>query len=71
MSKDQAKSPKSKDQNNRGRVRFGEDVHSSRSEGAFSSPTHSNDGDDDDDFYLYRQPQLNKTQWETEPRKYW
>jgi len=26
---------------------------------------------DDHDFYLYRQPQLNKALWEKEPRPYW
>lgn len=26
---------------------------------------------DDEDFYLYRQPQLNKALWETNPRPYW
>ena len=26
---------------------------------------------DSDDFYLYRQPSLNKDLWETEPRAYW
>lgn len=27
--------------------------------------------DDEEDFYLYRQPQLNRAFWETKPRPYW
>jgi hypothetical protein len=26
--------------------------------------------EDDQDFYLYRQPELNKAMWETKPRPY-
>ena len=26
--------------------------------------------EDDQEFYLYRQPELNKAQWETKPRPY-
>jgi len=35
------------------------------------SRNRSTDSCDDKDFYLYRQPQLNKSLWETKPRPYW
>lgn len=43
----------------------------SSNKGLGLSPTSSMEDNDEkvtDDFYLYRQPQLNKTSWETKPR---
>jgi len=36
-----------------------------------SSNTSADNSNDNEDFYLYRQPQLNKALWETTPRTYW
>lgn len=50
------------------RTRFQLNNHSSRK--TINSFSEEEDEDEKVDFYLYRQPELNKILWETKPRPY-